>query len=136
VKNALLAGSIVFVLSNVANAQGSEIYTRCGPSGSHFTLAADTQTFNYEASISGCSVAFVATLEVFHNGILKSTTANTVLLPPPCYQFNAPVNMSSWRLAPGDQVTFRLTVVRLGSTNVLASHTLTGDVVPPGPTLP
>lgn len=135
-KIALLIGSIVLALANVANAQGSEIYTRCGESGSHFALAADTQTFNYEASISGCSVAFVATLEVFHNGILKTVAVKTVLFPPPCYQFNAPVDMSSWGLLPGDQVTFRLTVVRLGSTHVLASHTLTGDVVPPGPPLP
>jgi hypothetical protein len=136
VKHALLVVGLVVAFANLAAAQGADIHTRCGESGSHFTLAADTQTFNYEASISGCSVAFVATLEVFHNGILKSLSVKTVLIPPPCYQFTAPVDMSSWGLAPGDQVTFRLTVVRLGSTNVIASHTLTGDVVPAGPPLP
>ena len=133
VKQALLVGGLMMALANVAVAQGSEIHSCYGPSGSHFALEADTQTFNYQATISGATVAYVATLEVYHNGILKSTTAQVVVLPPPSYEFNAPVNMSSWGICPGDAVTFRLKVVRLGLFGgLLATHSLTGDVVPPG----
>lgn len=117
-------------LANVAVAQGSEIHSCYGPSGSHFALSADTQTFNYQATISGATVAYAATLEVYHNGVLKTTSAQVVLLPPPSYEFIAPVDMSSWGLRSGDAVTFRLKVVRLGLFGgLLASHSLTGDVV-------
>jgi hypothetical protein len=126
---------MVVGLAQVAAAQGADIHTRCDENGSHFSLSASTQVFNYEATISGATVAHVATLEVYHNGVLKSVTAQVVLLPPPSYVFAAPVNMGTWGLRAGDQVTFRLKVVKLGSSQVLATHTMTGDVTPdePGP---
>lgn len=129
-KQALLVGSMLFGFANLAWAQGADIHTRCGESGSNFNLAVSTPVFSYEATISGCTVAFMATLEVYHNGVLKEVNAQTVLLPQAEYAFAAPVDMSSWGLKPGDTVTFRLKVVRLGLGGLLASHSLTGDVTP------
>jgi len=129
VKQVLLVGSMVVALSNIAVAQGSEVYTRCGSCGSHFDLAADTQLFNYEATISGVTGAYVATLEVYHNGVLKASVPQVVVGSPPIYLFAAPVDMATWGLRAGDQVTFRLRVVRLGG-GLLSLHTTIGDVVP------
>ena len=134
-KHLLLVGGMVVALSNIAAAQGTNIHTRCGESGSSFSLAAGTQVFNYEATISGASVAYVATLEVYLNGVVKSVTSQVVLFPSTSYLFAAPVDMSSWGLKAGDQVTFRLKVVKLGLPQILAVHSMTGDVTPsePGP---
>ncbi|HZL72623.1 MAG TPA: hypothetical protein VFC86_09190 [Planctomycetota bacterium] len=134
-KHAILVVGLVVGLANAASAQITEVHTRCGENGSHFSLAAGTSVFNYEATICGATVGYVATLEVFHNGILKHVSAQVVLFPPPGYLFASAVNMGSWGLTPGDQVTFRLKVVRLGSTQILAGHLMTGDVTPaePGP---
>ena len=134
-KHLLLVGSMVVALSNIAAAQGTNIHTRCGENGSSFSLAAGTQVFNYEATISGASVAHVATLEVYHNGVVKSVTSQVVLFPSTSYVFAAPVDMSSWGLRVGDQVTFRLKVVKLGLPQSLAVHSMTGVVTPaePGP---
>ena len=130
VKNVLLAGSMLVGLANAASAQITEIHSCYGPSGSHFVLGPETQTFNYQATISGATVAYVATLDVYLNGNLQTTSSQVVVAPPPSYLFSAPVNMASWGLRPGDAVTFRLRVVRLGSYGgLLAAHSLTGDVV-------
>ena len=128
-KQVLLVGSMVVALSNLAVAQGMDVHTRCGESGAHFDLAADTQLFNYEATISGVTGAYVATLEVYHNGVLKASVPQVVVGSPPIYLFAAPVDMASWGLRAGDQVTFRLRVVRLGG-GLLSLHTTIGDVVP------
>lgn len=126
-KHALLVGSLVVALANTAAAQGSEVYTRLGGNGSHFNLSLDTQTFHYEATISGSTLAYVATLEVFHNGVLKATSVQAGA-PLISMNFAAQVDMSAWGLASGDQVTFRLKVVAVGLGHLLASHTVTGDV--------
>ena len=135
-KQALLVGALIIGLSNVAAAQGVEVHTCYGPSGTHIPVPADTQTFNYEATVSGGFAAYTVFLDVFHNGVLKSTTLQVVLFPPPNYLFNVAVNMSSWGLTAGDHVTFRCRVVGLAFGKLLASHTLIGDVVPPGAPLP
>jgi len=131
VKHVLLVGSMIVGFANAAAAQGADIHTRCGPSGSHFSLAADTQTFNYEATVSGSTEAYVVVLEVYHNGALRSTTTQVVLFPPQSYLFSASVDMSSWGLRAGDNVTFRLNVLGLTFGNLLATHSLIGDVVAP-----
>jgi hypothetical protein len=130
VKQALLVGAMMVGCAGIASAQGTDIHTRCGESGSHFNLSADTQVFTYEATISPCTLAYVATLEVYHNGVLKAVKSQIVLLPQ-AYTFTTPIDMSSWGLKPGEQVTFRLKVVSLGLLgNLLASHTTIGDVIP------
>ena len=131
-KHTFLAVGLMIALANTASAQITEIHSRCTENGGHITIAEDTQVFNYEATISGTSVAFIATLEVYHNGILKASSVQAVLFPPPSYLFTAPVNMANWGLHAGDQVTFRLKVVKLGSGNLLGTHTMTGDVTPAG----
>lgn len=127
-KNTLLVGVMLAAFAQVAAAQGADIHTRCGENGGHISIAADTQVFNYEATVSGTTVAFIGVLEVFHNGVLKSSNLQVVLLPPPSYVFDAPVNMSNWGLQAGDQVTFRFKVLKLGSGALLGCHTLIGDV--------
>ena len=67
-KHALLGGMFVVVLANVAAAQGTNIHSCLGSSGSEISLSPDIQTFNYDATISGTSVAYVATLDVFSDG--------------------------------------------------------------------
>ena len=117
--------------AGVASAQGTDIHTRCGENGSHFSLSAGTQLFTYEAVIAPCTLAYAATLEVYHNGILKAVKTQLVLLPFNGYTFTSPIDMSSWGLRPGDQVSFRLKAVSLGIFgSLLSSHTLIGDVVP------
>ncbi len=132
VKHALLVGAVILGLANTASAQITDVHTRCGENGSHFILGALTETFNYEATVCGNTVAYAVTLDVYHNGVLKSTTTDLQLLPPPSYLFSASVNMSSWGLRAGDSVTFRLRVLSVTLGNLLASHTLIGDVVPAG----
>lgn len=127
-KHSLLVGIIMAGFAQVAAAQGADIHTRCGENGGHVSIAADTQVYSYEATISGCSVAYIATLEVFHNGVLKASSVQVVLFPPTSYLFASPVNMSNWGLREGDQVTFRLKVAKLGSGSLLACHSLIGDV--------
>src|SRR5688572_10789185 len=116
-------------MSGVSFAQGTDIHTRCTPPGGHFILDANTPIFNYEATISGTTLAYVATLDVFHNGVRKATFLQTVLVPPPSYSFIAPVGMESWGLKAGDTVTFSLRVVSLGLGKLLSQHVIFGDVV-------
>ena len=117
-KQALLVGSLVVGLSNLAFAQGSEVYTRWGTSGSTISLAADTQVFQYDATVSESTLASVATLEVYHNGVLKCvrTQLGDPMLP---LNFSAQVDMASWGLRAGDTVTFRLKVSAIGTGQIL-----------------
>jgi len=131
VKQALLVGALVLGMADVSFAQGMDIHNRFGPSGTHFLLPSDTQSFQYEASISGSTVAYQVVLEVFLNGVLKAVNLETVLLPPPVYQYSCPIDMSSWGLRPGDTVVFRAKVVGLTLGKILASDVLIGDVAPP-----
>jgi hypothetical protein len=132
VKHALLGGVFVVALANVAAAQGTNIHSCYGGSGSEFSLAADTQTFNYTATISGTTVAYVATLDVFHNGVRKGTYTQVVALPPvEGYRFSAAVDLSQFGLNSGDNVTFRLSVTGLTFGKLMGVHTLLGLVAPP-----
>jgi hypothetical protein len=133
VKQALLVAALVVGASNLASAQIIEIHNRFGPSGTHFQLPSDTRSFCYEASITGSTTAYQVVLEVFHNGVLKATNLETVLLPPPVYEYSCPIDMSSWGLRPGDTVTFRVKVVGLTLGKILGSDVLFGDVVSPVP---
>lgn len=133
-KHALLVGGLLIGLSDVAVAQGSEVYTRVGPNGTHFVVDACTPVFHYEATISGCAVAHVSTLEVYHNGHLKAVIQMVVAAPPPSYDFVAPIDMSNWGLRPGDSVTFNLKVVKIGLFGpILATHSIVGNVAPEAP---
>lgn len=132
-KQALLVGAILLGASNLASAQIIEIHNRFGPSGSHCLLPSDTQSFHYEASITGSTVAYQVVLEVFHNGVLKAVNLETVLFPPPVYQYSCPIDMSSWGLKPGDTVVFRAKAVGLTLGKILGSDVLIGDVAPPAP---
>jgi len=127
VKQTILGGVLCVVLSNVAYAQGTNIHSRLGECGSHTVITADTQSYCYEATISGTTLAYVATLDVFHNGVRKASFLQTVLIPPPVHAFNAPIAMESWGLKPGDTITFSLKVVSGGK--ILAHHVTYGDVV-------
>lgn len=127
-KHSLLVGVVLAAFAQVAGAQGADIHTRCGENGGHISICESTQVFNYEATISGVAVGYIATLEVYHNGVLKASIVQAVLFPPPAYVFAAPVNMSTWGLRAGDEVTFRLKVVKLGSGSLLGCHSLIGDV--------
>jgi hypothetical protein len=95
-------------------------------------LSPDIQTFNYDATISGTTVAYVATLDVFHNGVRKGTYVQVVALPPvEGYRFSAAVDLSQFGLKAGDNVTFRLQVTGLAWGKPLGFHTLLGIVALP-----
>jgi hypothetical protein len=127
VKQALLVGSLVIGLSNLAAAQGSEVYTRWGGSGSTFCLGSETQVFAYEATVSGCTLVSMDILEVYHNGVLKSVQTQLGALGTTTVK--AQIDMSTWGLRAGDHVTFRLKVAAIGTGQILALHHLTGEVV-------
>ena len=136
VKNALVVGAVLFASANVASAQGMEIHSRWGDSGTQIALPADTQCFNYEATITGGVAAYMIVLDVYHNGVLKEVHTQVVLWPRLQYKYSVPVELGCWGLATGDTVTFKCRVVGLNLGNLLATHTLTGNVVPPGAPLP
>ena len=131
-KQALLVGTLVFGLSNLAVAQGSEVHSRLGQNGSTIQISEDTQVFSYEATVSGSTLASVATLEVYHNGVLKCvrTQVGDPMLP---LNFSAQVDMASWGLRAGDTVTFRLKVSAIATGQILALYGLTGEVGLPMP---
>jgi hypothetical protein len=125
----LLVGALVIAASNPAWAQITEIHNRFGPSGTHFQLPADTQAFNYEATITGGINPYRIELKVFVNGVLKMSAEEGVSPAPPIYQYSCLVNMSTWGLKPGDVVTFQASVVDLVQGNVLDVDYLYGDVI-------
>jgi hypothetical protein len=132
VKHLLLVGSMVVGLSNAVHAQGIDVHTCYGPSGTEVELTSGTETFQYTATISGTTVAYVATLDVFHNGVRKGTYTQVVALPPvEGYRFSAAVDLSQFGLKSGDNVTFRLAVTGLTFGKLMGVHTLLGLVAPP-----
>lgn len=134
VKQTILIVGLFLGLANSASAQIIDIHSRSGDNGANFFLDDSAAVFHYEATVSGCDVAHVTTLEVFHNGNLKLVVSMTVLVPPTSYVFSTPVDMTTWGLKPGDSVTFKLTVVKIGLFGpLLASHTLFGNVVSEAP---
>ena len=130
-KKSLLVVALVLGLSDVASAQGMDIHNRYGASGTHFDLPANTQTFNYGATITGGTLAYKVSLQVYHNDVLKAVFLRIVALPPPEYQYSQNVNMGGWGLKPGDDVTFVCTVIGLALGNILDVDYLHGDVVEP-----
>lgn len=132
-KQSLLVAALVFGLADVSFAQGMDIHNRYGESGTHCQVSCDTQSFLYEATVTGGTVAYQIVLEVYHNGILKALNLETVLLPPPVYHYSCPVDMASWGLRPGDTVTFKAKVVGLVLGKIYATDVLFADIVPPGP---
>jgi len=129
VKQSLLVAALVIGLADVSFAQGMDIHNRFGPSGSHCQASCETQCFLYEATVTGGTSAYQIVLEVYHNGVLKSLNLETVLVPPPVYEYSCPVNMSSWGIRPGDTVTFRAKVVGLAFGKIYATDTLFADIV-------
>jgi len=129
VKQALVVAVLFGAVATEALAQGADINTRWGPSGSHFSLSAGTQTFGYEATITGATAPFEVKLEVYHNGVLKFTDVKVVPIPVTPFAYSCSVGMDTWGLRSGDVVTFILTVIDTASGATLATHHLYGDVV-------
>lgn len=127
-KHALVVAVLFGAVANESLAQGSEINTRWGPSGSHLTLSPGTQTFGYQATITGVQTPFEVQLEVYHNGVLKFTDSTLVPIPVTPYAYSCSVGMGTWGLCSGDLVTFVLKVKDTASGATLATHTLYGDV--------
>lgn len=130
-KQTLLVVALVVGVSNVASAQGMEIHNRYGASGTHFDLPANTQNFNYGATITGGTLAYKILLQVYHNDVLKGVFIKIVALPPAEYQYSQNITMGAWGLKPGDKVTFICTAVGLALGNILDVDYLHGDVVEP-----
>ena len=127
-KQALVVAVLFGAVANESMAQGADINTRWGPSGSHFTLSPGTQTFGYQATIIGVHTPFEVQLEVYHNGVLKFTDSRLVPIPETPYFYACPVGMGTWGLSSGDVVTFVLKVIDTATGGTLATHTLYGDV--------
>ena len=127
-KHALVVAVLFGAVASESLAQGSEITTRWGPSGSHCTLSPGTQQFGYQAAITGVNTPFEVQLEVYHNGVLKFTNSTLVPIPETPYLYICPVGMGTWGLCSGDLVTFVLKVKDTASGATLATHTLYGDV--------
>jgi len=128
VKHLIVVGVLSIAAAGDACAQITEIQSRWGGSGSHFQLSSGTQTFLYQATVTGCTAPFQVQLEVFHNGVLKHTDVKFVPIPQTSYVYTCPVGMSGWGLNQGDTVTFALKVIDSASGAVLATHLLYGDV--------
>ena len=126
-KHLTVVGVLLFASSD-AVAQGAEVNTRWGPSGSHFTMSSGTQNFLYQATVTGCTAPFTVQLEVYHNQTLKFTDSRIVPVPTSPYVYVTNVPMQQWGLTSGDTVTFVLKVIDTASGTTLATHTLIGDV--------
>lgn len=126
-KHLTVVGVLLFASSD-AVAQGAEINTRWGPSGSHFTMSSGTQYFLYQATVTDCTAPFTVQLEVYHNQTLKHTDTRIVPIPTTPYVYATNVPMIQWGLASGDTVTFVLKVIDTATGTTLATHTLYGDV--------
>lgn len=127
-KHLLAVGVLFSLATNEALAQGSEIYTRYGPSGSHFTLSSGAQSFIYEATVTGATAPFQVNLEVYHNSTLKFSDSKLMPTPVSSYTYSCSVGMGTWGLKSGDTVTFVLKVIDTATGATLATHYLFGDV--------
>jgi len=131
VKQALIVAVLFCAVASDSLAQGSEIYTRFGPSGSLVTLTPDTQSFGYEATVIGATAPYEVKLEVFHNGALSFSDSKQVPIPVEPYTYSCPVPTGALRLCTGDIVTFVFTVTDKATGATLATHTLIGVVAGP-----
>lgn len=128
-KHLMIVGVLSAVMAGDALAQGSEIYTRWGPSGSHVQLAEGAQIFHYDATISSTCAHYTIKLEVYHNSVQKFTSASPGGVPGVPLVYGCPVDMTTWGLVAGDLVTFVLKVIDTASGATLATHVLYGDVL-------
>ena len=124
----LIVAGVLFAAAGDAVAQVTEIHTRWGASGSHVNLPVGTQTFGYEATVTGTTTAFKVKLEVYHNATLKFTDTKLVPTPISSYLYSCSVGLGTWGLCAGDTVTFVLRVIDTASGATLATHYLFGDV--------
>jgi hypothetical protein len=127
VKHLIVAG-VLFAAAGDAVAQVSEVHTRWGASGSHVNLPLGTQTFGYEATVTGTTAPFTVKFEVYHNATLKFTDTKLVPAATSPYLYSCSVGMGTWSLCAGDTVTFVLRVIDTASGATLATHYLFGDV--------
>ena len=130
-KHLAIVGVLVVSASNQVMAQGMEINNRFGPSGTHTSLPANVQSFDYEATVSGALCPFEIKLWVYVNGMLRVYHQEAVGFPVPNYQFSCPIDMSCWGLQPGDLVTFICRVVDSSTGAILDTDYLYGDVISP-----
>lgn len=127
-KHALSVAAVLAFAGSDALAQGADIHTRWGGSGSHFTLPCSTPVFEYEAMISGIAAPYEVKLEVFHNGILKFLDQKSVQGPTTGFLFASPIAMHAWNLREGDSLIFVLSVTDPETGAALGSHVLFGEV--------
>ncbi len=124
----MVVGVLFCAAASDVSAQISDIHTRWGPSGTHMSLPAGTQTFNYEATITNSTTPYQIKLEVYHNGVLKFTDIDVVAVAG-AYSYSQSVAMTNWGLSGGDLVTFVCKVIDPATGATLATHFLYGDVV-------
>lgn len=124
----MVVGVLFGAAANESFAQGIDVHSRWGPSGTHISLAEGPQTFSYEAIITASTTPYQIRLEVYHNGVLKFTDTEVVVVPG-SYSYSQAVAMNDWELSGGDLVTFVLKVIDPASGATLATHYLYGDVV-------
>lgn len=112
-------------------AQGPiEINQERGPSGTHFDLPVNTDSFIYEATVTTSPAqSFTLKFKVYHNGVQKHSHTATIINPPADYLYNRTVAMSTWGLLVGDCVTFHLKVNLVCDSSIWTQHYLYGDVV-------
>ena len=127
-KHLLAVGVVFCAAASDSWAQGTEIYTRWGPSGSTVNVPAGTAVFDYEANITGVAVPYRVQLEVYHNSVLEFEHSAIVPVPGTSYLYACPIDMSSWGLRTGDTVTFVLKVIDMATGATLSTHTLNGAV--------
>lgn len=127
-KHLIVVGVLSFAAAGDACAQITEIQSRWGGSGSHFTMSPGTQSFLYQATVTGCTAPFTVEFEVYHNETLKYTDTRIVPIPTNPYVYTTSVHMHQWGLTSGDTVTFVLKVIDTASGTTLATHYLYGDV--------
>ncbi|HZN62140.1 MAG TPA: hypothetical protein VFC90_07015 [Planctomycetota bacterium] len=130
-KQVLVVAVLFCAAANDALAQGLEVHTRFGASGSHVTLSPDAPTFGYEATVIGATAPYEVKLEVFHNGALSFSDSKQVPIPVEPYTYSCPVPTGALRLCTGDIVTFVFTVIDKATGATLATHTLIGVVAGP-----
>lgn len=130
-KRIIAVGVLMGVASSTAFAQGTDIHSLIGPSGTHFNLPSNTQSFNYQVTITGATSGILVKLWVYHNGKQKVYQPQIFSNPSNPQPFSHLMSMNGWGLAVGDTVTFLCKVFDITTMSELASHTLYGDVVSP-----
>ena len=131
VKRIIAVGVLMGLASSPAWAQGTDIHSLIGPTGTHFNLPVNSQSFNYQVTITGATSGIRVKLWVYRNGVEKVYYPQLFPSPSNPQPFSYLVSMVGWGLTVGDTITFVCKVYDLNSGVQLASHTLYGDVVSP-----